>query len=84
MNFVELIGILAGIATTGSFIPQAHKVYKTKKTEDLSLAMFMCFNTGLFLWIIYGVRMNAISIILANGVTLVLGMYILIMKIKHG
>lgn len=85
MNFsVELIGIAAGIATTSSFIPQAYKVFKTKRTHDLSAAMFLLFVFGLSLWLVYGIWQNSISIIAANSVTLVLSLYILIMKIRHG
>jgi MtN3 and saliva related transmembrane protein len=85
MNFsVEVIGIVAGIATTGSFIPQAYKVFKTRKTTDLSTAMFAFFAFGLFMWIIYGIWQRSISIIAANSITLVLSLYILIMKIRYG
>ena len=84
MNFTEILGIFAGLATTSAYVPQAYKVYKTKKTGDLSAWMFILSNSGLALWFIYGVRNHAISIILANGITLALGLYILIMKIRHG
>ncbi len=85
MNFsVELIGIIAGIATTSSFIPQAYKVFKTGRTQDISAAMFLFFVFGLCLWLIYGIWQRSISIIAANSITLVLSLYILIMKIRHG
>jgi MtN3 and saliva related transmembrane protein len=85
MNFsIEVIGIIAGIATTGSFIPQAYKVFKTKKTQDLSAVMYLIFIFGLGLWTIYGIWQNSISIIAANSITLLLSLYILIMKIRHG
>lgn len=84
MNYLEIVGIIAGVATTGSFIPQAYKVYKTKKTQDLSAGMFLLMTCGLVMWIIYGIQHQAISIITANIVTLVLTLYILVMKIKHG
>jgi MtN3 and saliva related transmembrane protein len=84
MNYLEIVGIIAGVATTGSFIPQAYKVYKTKKTQDLSAGMFLLLNCGLVLWIIYGIQLQAVPIITANVVTLILALYILVMKIKHG
>ncbi|MFH0974550.1 MAG: SemiSWEET transporter [Spirochaetota bacterium] len=84
MDNCELIGIIAGIATTGSFIPQAYKVYKTKRTADLSATTYFVLIVGLCLWTTYGIKIQAISIILANAVTLLLSIYILIMKIKHG
>jgi len=84
MEISEIIGIIAGIATTGSFIPQAYKVYKTKTTHDLSKGMFLLLIGGIIMWIIYGLLHEAIPIIAANSITLVLAIYIFIMKIKHG
>ena len=84
MNNLEIVGIIAGIATTGSFIPQALKVYKTKHTGDLSAAMFLLMAFGLSLWLVYGIQHEAVSIIAANSITLVLTVYILVMKLKHG
>jgi len=83
MIYVELIGVLAAIGTTSSFIPQAYKVFKTKKTEDLSLGMFLLFCGGTVLWIIYGAMIKSFPVLLANSVTFILAFYILIMKIKH-
>ncbi len=81
---VELLGIVAGFFTTLAFLPQVIKVWKTRETKDLSLAMFVLFLAGVLLWTIYGLIQMSPSIILANGVTFVLSMYILIMKIRHG
>ena len=80
----EILGFIAGLITTGSFVPQAYKVFKTKETADLSAGMYMIFICGLMLWIFYGIRMQAISIILANSVCVLLSVYILVMKLKHG
>jgi MtN3 and saliva related transmembrane protein len=80
----EILGLVAGIITTGSFVPQAYKVFRKKETADLSSGMYTLFICGLILWTIYGIRMQAISIILANSVSIFLSLYILIMKLKHG
>jgi MtN3 and saliva related transmembrane protein len=84
MISIDGIGLVAAILTTTSFIPQAYKVYKTRKTEDLSLGMFLLFTLGVFLWFIYGLLLYLVPVILANLVTLMLTFYILVMKIKHG
>jgi MtN3 and saliva related transmembrane protein len=81
--YIEIIGILAAIGTTSSFIPQAYKVFKTKKTEDLSLGMFLLFSSGTVLWIVYGTFIKSFPVLLANSVTFILAFYILLMKIRH-
>lgn len=78
----ELIGFAAAFLTTAAFIPQALKVYKTRKTDDLSLGLFSMLFVGISLWFIYGLLIGAMPIIAANGVTLVFVAYILWMKIR--
>ena len=83
-NFIlKYIGFLAAFCTTFAFIPQAVKVWKTKSTKDISLYMFIIFTVGVFSWLIYGIAISDMPIILANSVTLVLSLFILIYKIKY-
>jgi MtN3 and saliva related transmembrane protein len=82
MGIQDLIGLAAAIGTTSSFIPQAYKVFKTKKTEDLSLGMFILFCMGTLLWTIYGFIVQALPIIIANSMTFGMALYILVVKIK--
>ena len=84
MNIVSAIGILAGICTTISFVPQALKVYKTKDTKSLSLGMFLIFLLGISLWLTYGIILHNTPITIANSITMPMAIYIIIMKIKHG
>lgn len=83
MSFTDIIGIIAGSLTTMSFFPQVHKVYKTKKTDDLSLLMFLFTFIGMSIWIIYGVILMQLPIILANSISVCMAFYILIMKVRN-
>jgi MtN3 and saliva related transmembrane protein len=78
----NFIGFIAAICTTVSFIPQAFKIYKTKKTNDISLGMFILMSTGVALWIAYGFLIASAPVIIANAFTLMLAAYILVMKVK--
>jgi len=49
----------------------------------VSLAMMSIFCTGVFLWLLYGLWIQALPIILANLVTFVLVAFILVLKIKY-
>lgn len=68
--------------TTAAFVPQAIKVYKTQKTEDLSLGLFSMLFVGIFLWLIYGLMIGSSPVIAANAITLLLVAYILKKKIR--
>ena len=77
------LGLLAGGLTTASFVPQVTKIWKTKSADDVSLTMFVAFCIGVGLWLTYGMIKKDWAILLTNGVTLLLGLAILLMKIKY-
>lgn len=81
---IEVVGSVAGILTTISFLPQAIKIIQTKHTKDLSLPMYAALTAGVFLWLVYGILQQSISVIVANAVTLVFASMILTLKIKYG
>lgn len=83
MIWTEMLGYTAAFLTTTSFIPQAYKIYQTKNTQAISLSMFLIFNLGLVCWLIFGIVIHSLPVILANSITLILAMYILLIKIKN-
>lgn len=82
MDLIELLGMCAGACTTLSFIPQLKKVLVTKSVKDISFQMYAMYCSGLTLWTIYGILMHSISLILANFLTLLLALSIVIMKVR--
>ena len=79
---IEIIGIIAAFLTTIAFIPQVYKVVKSNRTDGLSKTTFSIFTTGVFLWLIYGFLKNSFSMIIGNGITLILALIILSYLIK--
>jgi MtN3 and saliva related transmembrane protein len=80
MEINELIGMMAGTLTTVSFVPQVLKTWKSRSAKDISLGMFLMFSLGVTLWLIYGFGIASMPVILANAITLVLALSILLMK----
>ncbi len=81
---IGIIGIIAGICTTISFIPQIIKILKTRHVRDISLYMFAILTAGIFLWLVYGIFLRQFPIILANSVSLILCLFILAAKVMYG
>lgn len=79
----ELIGYLAALLTTASFLPQAVLTIRTRDTASLSLSMYGIFTLGVALWLAYGIFLHNTAIIAANAVTLVLSASILYVKIYN-
>ena len=82
-NYIDLFGFLAALLTTLAFLPQLYKTWKTKSADDVSLIMLIVFLTGLIFWIIYGLKINSIPILIANIITFVFNISILILKITY-
>ena len=78
----EFIGYIAAVCTTIAYVPQAVKVYKTKKTNDISIHMFILILTGVLFWLVYGIIIASVPMIIANTLTFLLSLYIFVMKIK--
>ena len=83
MDWVILIGLAAAVLTTFSLVPQIVKILRTKGTKDISLLMYVVITIGFFLWLVYGVLREDPAIIFANVIALILGLFVLVLKIKY-
>jgi MtN3 and saliva related transmembrane protein len=81
MTTHEILGTLAALLTTGSFLPQALHTLRTRDVSGISLAMYSAFTAGVALWIAYGIALGEWPIIVANAITLALAATILATKI---
>ena len=77
------LGLIATALTTTAFVPQVVKIWRSRHTKDISLGMFAILSLGVFLWLLYGIRIDALPVILSNGITLVLSLTILVFKLKY-
>ena len=80
---IEFFGYFAAILTTAAFLPQLIKTLKTKKAEDVSSLTLIMFISGVGSWIIYGYKISSSPILIANIVTFILNLFILIAKINY-
>ncbi|MBO0471943.1 SemiSWEET transporter [Enterococcus sp. DIV0242_7C1] len=79
---ITLLGMIAGICTSVSFIPQAIQTIKTKNTEGISLITYILFFIGVSSWVVYGALKWDLAVLLTNVVTLVPCSVILGLKLK--
>jgi len=75
------VGFVAGTLTTISFLPQVYYVYRSKRTADISLSMYLLFFFGVLTWLLYGLILGSLPIIFFNAVTLVLSGAVLVGKL---
>ena len=83
MDLINLLGTAAGTLTTLAFVPQVLKTWRTRSGDDISTGMFLLFSSGVLLWLLYGVALSAAPIIIANSITLVLALTIILLKMRY-
>ncbi|WP_245756530.1 SemiSWEET transporter [Amphritea atlantica] len=80
-DITSFIGISAACCTTASFVPQVVQILKSKDTAGISVAMYSIFTLGVLLWVIYGFVIQDMPVLLANSVTLILTLSVLVLTI---
>ena len=78
---VVIVGSVAALCSITAFVPQAWRIVKTRKTEDLSVLMWTLQVIAFVVWIIYGAMLAAWPIVVENAVCVVLSGFILVMSI---
>lgn len=78
----EIIGLVAAMLTTISFLPQTLMVLRTGRTDGISLCMYALFTTGVAGWLVYGLLVGSLPVIAANAITLAFAATILCLKLR--
>jgi MtN3 and saliva related transmembrane protein len=84
MTGLDILGLVASVFTTSSFVPQVWRTWKTQDVSGISLPTYLIITIGLALWLIYGILRGDLPLIVANAVMVVLTGAITVMKIVFG
>ena len=80
---MEWVGIVAGVLTSASLLPQFIKLIKTKKAEDLSIFFLLLLISGLAMWVWYGIIKQDIPIIATNAFSLLLNALMIFFGLRY-
>jgi len=83
MDITQWIGIVAGILTACSMLPQLIKVIKNKEAEDISLKMLVVLMCGIAMWIVYGIFRDDWPIIVTNSFSLLVNITLTFFRVKY-
>ena len=82
MKLVDFLGLAAATLTTGCFVPQVVRLWRTRNAEGISLVTFAAFSAGVALWLGYGLILGSWPIILSNVITLFLTFAIIVLTVR--
>ncbi len=78
---INFIGYSAAFFGTILMLPQAIKTYRSRRVDDISLVMLIVYIINCLLWEIYGFFLHSGPMLVCNGIAVVIGFLMLIMKI---
>lgn len=81
MMLITLLGSLAAIASMASFIPQAWKIIRSRRTKDISVGMYLLTVSAFALWLAYGIALRQWPLVVSNGLCFALSAFILAMTL---
>lgn len=82
MDYIKILGLVAGTITSITFIPQVLQIWKTKSAKDINILMLSLLITGVSLWLTYGIVVKDVAIIYTNGMVLAMSLLMLYFKFR--
>ena len=79
----KYIGIVAGVFTAASLVPQLYKIIKDKKAENISALMLVILLVGLAGWVWYGFLKKDYPIVITNMFSFIVNCLIIVFSIKY-
>lgn len=83
MQFIEVIGLAAGVCTSASSIPQVITTIQKKKAADISPFMFVVLLAGNVLWVYYGISKGDLPVYATNIISVLLDITMLTLKFRY-
>lgn len=82
MTSLDILGLVATLFTTSSFVPQVWRTWTTRDVSGISLPTYAIITVGLALWLVYGLLKDDLPLIVANAVMVLLTGAITGMKLR--
>ena len=83
MNLLDILGYLGGIFFIICLFPQLYTLIKTKKSDGVSITMYVLLLCGNMSWFICGVLTMDLKILITNALTVFFTLMIIILAIYY-
>ncbi|MBL8531435.1 MAG: SemiSWEET transporter [Hyphomonadaceae bacterium] len=81
---INTFGVIAGLCSMASFVPQIVKILRERDASSVSLRMYAVTMIGFTCWTVFGALSGSWPVTLANAVCLVLVSIILALRLRFG
>ncbi|NBP69104.1 MAG: hypothetical protein EBR30_09600 [Cytophagia bacterium] len=76
------MGHTGSLLSSLTFIPQVYKVWKTRRTQDLSLTMMLIVFSSTIVWVVYGIGLMLWPVIICNSFICLLSLLLIYFKLS--
>lgn len=80
---MSVLGVLAGSLTTGCWLPQLARSWRTRSVGDVSWVYLLALASGVALWVVYGATQGDLPIVLTNAATGAALVTLAVMKARY-
>jgi MtN3 and saliva related transmembrane protein len=77
------VGVLAGMLTTGAWLPQLWRSWTSRSCDGLSWAYLVAMVAGFLSWLAYGLLADAPAVVLTNVLSLGLAGSLIAIKVRQ-
>ncbi len=81
--YAKYVGIVAGILTSISMLPQLIKMIKEKEVDDVSIPMLLVLFSGILLWVVYGYLQKDMPVLITNSFSVLVNLVTIIIRFKY-
>ena len=78
-----IAGTIAGLLSTGAFLPQAWRILQRRSADDVSLAMYLAVIAASLLWIFYAWANGSTALLVTNVFIGLIACLIAALKIRY-
>ena len=79
----SIAGVVGGIISVISFLPQVLKIFLSKSAKDISYGMYFIIILSNILWMTHAYSINSLELFLTNLFILILALTIILLKFKY-
>ena len=81
---VNAFGVVGGLCSITSFVPQIVKILREREAEGVSQRMYGVTVAGFACWTTYGLLSGSWPVAASNAVCVVLAAWILVLRLRFG
>jgi len=81
--WVEILGCVAGLFTSGSYLPQLIKLLNEKNPVGVSYQTYWFSLVGSALWVVFGMVRHTTVVVIFNGFNIIISVCILILIYRY-